>query len=276
MNYSSISFNGNKILKELDLDVQVRLPFLGSYTVNKLRAYAQEDVRKWMQQNFTTPGAPVSWTLGGVQTRPKYQKAQMWYEVFLADDATKGNAAADYLSPQIPGNPSQVYFTRFQRRAQRLPGNHPYFFPLTDSEGTALNANGRMRASQYTQVLYGLGGVVIEDMRRGKRNENRYKTLGKYVYVPVVGSDIAERNKYRRFGRGKIPPPGIYKVQNKGYLEKHGMRHGTADLRVFGIARNIPTVAQKFNFQNVVQESVNRNFAAAFDAAVQYERSTRK
>ena len=61
---ASVSFNGNKITKELDLIVQVQLPFIASLTLNgrrgrdiSLASELQEDLRDHMARTFTNYGS---------------------------------------------------------------------------------------------------------------------------------------------------------------------------------------------------------------------------
>lgn len=250
---ASISFNGNQLLRELDLVTQVQLPFLGMVTLNRLATVVRKDIRSDMEAKFERV---VPFTLNSVQQNHPAKKDQLWTEVFLLEKADKGNAAASYLLPQIKGG--FVYKTRFQRRLEsQLKGyNGRYMLPLDDSDAARLTSKGRVAPSQYVEALYGVRATG--DIQPDVRNAKKWKMEGKYVYIPYVGSDPEKQKPYRAMGRGRIPTPGIYRV----YARKE-------PIALFYQLKDIPTVAAKFDFVGTAQSSVQANFASIFNQVQQ-------
>lgn len=246
---ASIEFNGQQLIRELDLATRVQLPFLAAVTVNRLASQVRKDLQAEMLDSFATV-APFTYR------SPKQfhfaNKDQPWTEVYLQDEAAKGNAPARYLLPQIKGG--LVYRTRFQQRlASELGGyNGRYMLPLQDSPGTKRNARGRMQASQYTEALYGI--KAMESLRASMR-PGRYRTEGSYVYVPYVGANKELAKQMRALGKGKIPRPGIYRMM------------GDDPVQVFKQLERVPTVQKRFDFAYASQLSVDRNVGKIFDQA---------
>jgi hypothetical protein len=250
---ASIRFNGVEIQKQLDVFAKTQVPFVAAVTVNRLAAQAKKDIRADMQRTFNTV---ATYTLNSVQSSHFATKREPWTEIYLLDFAGKGNAAANYLLPQIIGG--SVYPTRFQRRIGRdLTGyNGAYMLPLHDSAGTKVGRNGRMRPSQYVEALYGLR--AMESFRASVR-PGRYRTEGSYTYMPYLkgtsrGLDTRGGSRRRK---SEIPKPGIYR------------RVGGTSVRVFAQLRSIPTVPPKFSLIDAANSSVAANAERIFGLALE-------
>ena len=250
----SISFNGNKIQQELDIIAKTQIRFIAALTVNRLRQQAQADVRQNMQDKFANPS---KYTLRSVIYNHFATKEEPWTELELNDYSGSGNAAGRYLLPQIRGG--EVFRTRFQNRIRKdLTGfNGAYMLPLHESKATKRNAVGRMRPSQYVEVLYGL--KAMEAFRASAR-PGRYRTEGSYVYMPFLGA-TAGGSRRSSTGSGKaskgIPKPGIYRVVG-------GKTTRDPDTKVFAQLKQVPTVAPKFSFIESVNSSISKNTERIF------------
>ena len=234
---ASVEFNGTQLVRDLDVFAKVQLPFAAAVTVNRLATQVRQDLRHEMLDSFTYVSA---FTSNSPMQRHFATKADPWTEVFLRDEATKGQSPAQYLLPQIKGG--MVLQTRFQNRLKsELDGyNGRYMLPDVKSPGAKLNALGRIQASQYVEALYGIKAMesVRASMKPGK-----YRTEGSYVYVPLV-MDIedetrrkATAQRLRALGKGRIPKPGIYRMM------------GDTPVQVFKQLDRVPTVEKRFDFE---------------------------
>lgn len=249
---ASVEFNGTQLVRDLDVFAKVQLPFAAAVTVNRLATQVRKDLTHEMVDSFTYVSAFTS-------TSPKQRhlatKVDTWTEVYLRDEAMKGQSPAKYLLPQIKGG--MVLETRFQNRLKsELNGyNGRYVIPMLKplSPGAKLNNLGRIKASQYVEALYGIKAMesVRASMRPGK-----YRTEGSYVYVPYVGNRPALARQMRAFGRGRIPNPGIYRMM------------GTTPVQVFKQLEHVPTVQKRFDFEYAAQLSVDKNVGKIFDEAL--------
>lgn len=244
---ASVEFNGQELIRELDLATRVQLPFLAAVTVNRLASQVRKDLQREILDSFTYVS---SFTYTSPKQRHFASKAEPWTEVYLRDEAVKGQAPAKYLLPQITGG--MVYRTRFQNRLEReLQGyNGRYMLPLANSPAAELNQLGRIRAQQYVSALYGV--KAMETVRASNRQS--YRTLGSYMYVPL-GPDKEKAKVIRGLNKGRLPGPGIYKVENNSMTQ------------VFKQLSRIPTVEKRFDFAYASQLSVERNFQQIFDRA---------
>lgn len=239
---ASISFNGNQVLRELDLVTKAQLPFIASLTINKLAPIARRDVQKEMLADLTYVSA---FTINSPMYGPPSTKNQLWTNIYLRDEASNGQAPADYLLPQIVGG--KVLRTRFQKRFTSS-GSGPYLLPLHDSPGAKLNETGRIRASQYVEALYGAG--MMETLRANRQGA-KYKTLGSYVYI---GPSLGQRRKNQK-RNPDIKGYGIYRVMGGNLVQ------------VFRQLDRVPTVKPNFQFRQAVALSVKNNFESVFQAA---------
>jgi hypothetical protein len=261
MAQQTITFNANALVKNLDLFAEVQLPYIASVALNRSLTPVVQGLRGEMQDRFHDP---VPFTLNSIRTKAS-NKQNLTAEVYISYDGQKGNAPEDYLKPQIQGG--QVFETRFQRRLVRngfmQVGN--YMQPLNNSPAANLGPNGRIRASQYVQALYGIQAMSDVIARTqfmgiyGTKGKPRYRTAGTYMLVPtgVEKSWHAHAgNKFNRPADGVyFHPrlPGIYKaVKGGGYI------------RVFATLPTVPTVAAKFQFPQLTKDYAQQEFPAAF------------
>lgn len=233
-------FEGTKLVRNLDVFSKVQLPFMSSLAINRTATHVRDSLRGSMRGTFTylTPFTQNSLFIR-VSTKQK-----LYADVGIKEFGSKGNAAADYLRPQIFGG--QVYRTRFQRRLERQVGlGSGYMLPIHSSEAAQLGPSGRITAGQYTAALYGIR--AMEDIRgSGRYGKFDYKTLGSYTYI---------RPGQIVFGRQSNRPlaPGIYRVQ------------GSDLVMLFKQLRRTPRVQSKWDFYGIAQKSAERKLPKAFD-----------
>lgn len=239
MSRGAIEFNGNALVRNLDVFGKVQLPFMASLTLNRTATGVRDSLKDSMRSTFTYL-AP--YTQNSLSIRVS-TKQKLYTDVFVKEFGIKGNAAADYLKPQVYGG--QVYRTRFQKRMERNMGMKGYMLPIHASDGAQLNASGRIQAGQYTAALYGI--KAMEDVRgSGSYGKFDYKTLGSYVYI---------RPGQIAFGRQSNSPlkPGIYRVQ------------GSDLSMLFKELRRPPRVPAKWPFFDIARSSAQQQIQPAFD-----------
>tara|TARA_R100000234_G_scaffold114555_1_gene89814 strand:- start:30 stop:902 length:873 start_codon:yes stop_codon:yes gene_type:complete len=281
---ASVSFNGNKITKELDLIVQVQLPFIASLTLNGRRGRdislafeLQEDLRDHMARTFTNYGRETKKFIVKRSTKKDLTTIVKHKDRF---DSKPGNPPSKYLLPQIQGG--QVYRTRFQRRLVAkgyMPEGH-YMMPIVNGKP----GWGIMSKGMYTKALWGIS--AMEELRgkisrKGvdiykKNAAPEYKTQGTFIHVPRNLAEMAKQEPKgtkggmrsyaglvrqlnygsTKKGAGKLPPGGIYKVQGKSLK------------MVFAELDYIPSVSAQYKFKETSEQSVNRNFKRIFDMKV--------
>lgn len=233
----AIEVDANRLVRRMDVFTKVQMPFMTSLALNRTATDVRTALRESMRSTFTylTP-----YTQQSVFIRVS-SKQKLYTDIGIKEFGVKGNAAADYLKPQVYGG--QVYRTRFQRRLQRNMGMSGYMLPLHDSDAAQTGSTGRIIAGQYTAALYGI--KAMEDVRgSGSYGKFDYKTLGSYVYVRP-GAKVF--NKDRRLA------PGIYRVQ------------GTNLSMVFKELRRTPNVAPKWKFFDIAESNARSALSKRFD-----------
>lgn len=239
MAQGSIQINADALVKRMDVFAKVQMPFMASKALNLTAVAVRDDLRQSMRDTFTylTP-----YTQNSVFIRVS-SKQKLYTDIGIKEFGVKGNAAADYLKPQVYGG--QVYLTRFQKRLKRNLGMQGYMLPIHSADGAQLNPSGRIAAAQYTAALYGIR--AMEDVRgSGNYGKYDYKTLGSYVYV---------RPGQTVFGRQSNRPlkPGIYRVQ------------GNDLSMLFKELRRPPRVTGKWKFFDIANSSAQRAMPEKFD-----------
>lgn len=245
----SITFDVDSLVRDLNVITQVQLPFLAALTVNRLANATKAGLRREMLDSFERVSP---FTLRSLEQVHLATKAEPWTIIQHWPYGAKGNAPASYLRPQIVGG--MVFKTRFQNRlGAELDGyNGSYMQPIENSPAAKRNAQGRVKASQYVEALYGI--KAMESLRQSTRN-GKYKTEGNYVYVPYVGSQPALAKQMRAIGRGRLPLPGIYRKMGSGYS------------MLFKQLERVPTVSKHYDFAYAAQDIVNKNVQSIFDKA---------
>ena len=274
---ASISFNGEKIIQEIDILQQRQIPFIAALTLSgkhkddvSLATQVKKDLVVEMKESFRQV-APQTQRL--FHTRAT--KTSLKTVVSHKDEAAKGQAPADYLKPQIVGG--RVLETEFQKRLKRKGyiKNSGYYFPLHNAPGAKVR--GRLAPSVYNKALWGIS--AMEDLRgkisrKGvniydKKKTSSYKTKGSFIHVPenVAKDNLGGKGQeqYAQMIRGyaykkgqpwhSIPGPGIYKVNPKG----KGLT------QIFKQFDSVPTInGQTYLFKETATTSVNNNVERIF------------
>ena len=265
---TAITFNSTKFEKKLDVFAKKQLPFVAARTLEKLAIEARRHAIKNMYARFTyvsdrTAKSIVSNPAIGRGSSIFKLKRNQEIELYHRDDASKGNAPADYLRPIAGGNSGVVFRTRFQRRLQAkgvIVGGQ-YMMPVHKSPAAELGPTGRIKAAQYTKALWGI--KAMEEIRASSNYGKRgYKSFGTYKAVPTDVSSRSRKEAQRiralNKGSGKawknsLPAAGIYKVTSKGLVQ------------VFKTLDRMPRVPYKYKFRQIVFNAVNKNAERIFD-----------
>jgi len=278
---ASISFNGEKIIQEIDILQQRQIPWITALTLSgkhkddvSLATQVKKDLLDEMKVSFRQV-SPETQKLFHTKATKKSLKTVVSHK----EDAAKGNSPADYLLPQIIGGP--VLQTRFQKRLKEKGylKSSGYMFPLHDAPGAKVR--GRLAPSVYNKALWGIS--AMEDLRgkisrKGvniydKKKTSSYKTKGSFIHVPanVARDNLGgeSQDKYAQMIRGfaykkgqpwkSIPGPGIYKVNPKG----KGLT------QIFKEFDRVPTIpGPTYLFKETATISVQKNAQRIFDLKV--------
>ena len=245
-----IQFDVKELLDEIDELEKVLIPQAAYQALNRAVFITSREILPDSAKSIFTRTVPFT-LRSFLYDRPVGKYDTIESRVYIRDDASKGNAPADYLKPQITGGP--VYRTRFQRRLEMkgIIGSFSGKYMVPNIVG-----RGRLPKGEYTRALWGLR--AMEDIRvQGPMNKKRgYKTSGDYVWVPRNLTEIpgAEGHAQRIRGLnkgdpGKIPPAGIYKVMASRLRQ------------VFVDVPEVPTVPWKFDFHAIAEDSVHDIFS---------------
>jgi hypothetical protein len=239
-----VEFDIDPMVKRLDAIRAVQVPFATSLAINNAAKRAQADLKFEMRRVFDRP---VPFTQNSIYI--KYSKKDDLYaRIGLKEFDGKGNAAADYLLPQIQGGPA--YATRFQKslRQKGILAPNEYARP-TQSDYLRFNQYGNVTPGQYTQILYGL---------RAFRDSSAfaYRKNAKKKRAPVIS---AIRTSEAGIYRSRSLFPGIY-------LEsKRARENQESALFWFGKTPNLPA---KYNFRKIGSESITKNWEKEFGSAL--------
>ena len=252
---AEIKFDPKKLINEITELEKVILPNVLYQSLNRaVFRTSREELRDAAANTFINK---VPFTLKSfLYDKPRQQGNFLESRIYIRDNAPKGNAPADYLSPLIAGG--SVYRTRFQRRLEAKgnlsPWRDQYMMPALGETGRS-----RLPKGEYTRALWGIS--AMNEIRGGfDYDKKQFKTAGSYVWVPPnlaheVGAE-AHAWKVRRLNKngvgksspGQIPKAGIYKVLKSGLRQR------------FISLPDVPSVRKKFDFENIARNSVEKIF----------------
>ena len=252
---SSITFNPEELIGKINELEKVILPNILYKSLNRaVFRTSREDLRDAAASTFTNK---VPFTLKSfLYDKPQQTANFLESRIYIRDDAPKGNAPANYLSPQITGG--SVYRTRFQRRLEAKgnlsPWRDQYMMPALGETGRS-----KLPKGEYTRALWGIS--AMNEIRGGfDYDKKQFKTAGSYVWVPpnLAHETGAEAHawKVRRLNKngvgksspGDIPKAGIYKVLKSGLRQR------------FISLPDVPSVRKKFDFENIARNAIERTF----------------
>ena len=258
---AKIEFDPKQLINEITELEKVILPNILYKSLNRaVFRTSREELRDATAKTFANP---VPFTLKSfLYDKPQQTGNFLESRIYIRDDAPKGNAPADYLSPQIAGG--SVWRTRFQRRLKArgfLGGSQgEYMIPghLAVNSGNQIYKSAgkkKFTPGEYTKALWGIS--AFEDLRlSGKYGRKNYRTAGSYVFVPKDLDSMADwsdelaarASMIRSLNDGMLPPPGIYQVMKSSLRQK------------FLMTDKVPNVRKKFDFESIARNSVEKIF----------------
>lgn len=261
-----IVFRPEELIQGLSEIKKVQIPKASVFALNQAVFNTTQVLQREAQYTFSNP---VPFTVKSFL----YKKAtlqSMQAEIFIRDEAPKGNAPAKYLAPQLIGSQSRggrYYPTRFQGALLNTVVENALGQPVQvgqrgrvmlanlKSPKTRLNRYGNMSPGQYTQILSALRGNVSSADIYGQAGSGEApvntQRLSKYIYLDE--ESIAEPYFRRRFTNS--PKPGVYFVNR--------LKSGTRYYRVMTQTR-LPTYQGKFQFELLATSSVTASFNRIF------------
>ena len=298
---ASVSFNGNKITKELDLIVQVQLPFIASLTLNgrnknskslvgrtSTRGYnqanstLQTDLRTTLETKFDAPVELTKQFFVKPSTTKNLVTTIKHFDTFQkkAGANARGNTPSKYLRPQVVGG--EIYQTLFQQRLVNkgfMPKGN-YMMPIKN--GKAAYGRNKLSQGEYTKVLWGIS--AMEELRNtlNKRGKNvytmkknqpkEYRTQGSYVHIPIIKNINTDENSKKRFAddiRKLVNKPTGKRINSwLTSLPKAGIYKvkGKKLELVFKQLDFIPSVSKIYDMKKTADSSIKRHFVSVFDA----------
>jgi len=194
-----------EVIKGLTNLQKGQVPFAASWALNQTGFQLKQDEGKYMEDVFRDP---TPFTMKSV-LYTKSTKKDLKIKLFHRDEASKGNAPALYLAPQVTGG--EVFVTRFTRRLQAKypqhvpPGSYvPHWLPGPGAPG------GR---GAIQKVLAGLGDIpnvfasAPKAFARGARQRQRQQ--GKYFFRGTGPKNPTKATRKRSSSSG-YKGPGIY------------------------------------------------------------------
>ena len=220
MAYQNIEWDVEALIGKVNVIEKVQLPYASAQALKRYAfLFSKEQVKRDMQDVFI---APVPLTLRSVNYKTEGMEAT--FTVLPRID--KGNAPGKYLYPvsaeDIQGR-KDIYDTRFTNglRKKGIVGDNYWPVPYLNGRGVK-RSNGRMRPSQYQEVLAGL--------------ERKDPGRGGYRYISIPDN----RSKTNR---ANPLPDGIYRIKGRNDIQM-----------LFTYARRQPTVPTIFDLRQFAQD----------------------
>ena len=258
MAIAKIEFDPKKLINEITELEKVILPNILYKSLNRaVFRTSREELKSAAKSTFIHR---VPFTLNSfLYDKPKQTGNFLESRIFIRDDAPKGNAPANYLSPNMPGGSGTAYRTRFQRRLEAKgvlgAGKDEYMMPALRS----VNKRSHLRKGEYTKALWGIS--AMNEIRGGfDYDKKQFKSAGSYIWIPNdyanYPDEFAEprRSSIRAMwkkttGHFGLPKSGIYKV-TRGRLEQR-----------FISLPDVPSgYAPKFDFEDIAKNAIERTF----------------
>lgn len=160
------------------------------------------------------------------------------------DLAAKGTAAGEYLKPQIFGGGRPL--KRFEQLLAPWSGGQ-YVVP---GPGAQLDSYGNISRGQIVQILSRLRSMSDTSQNVASKTLNRLKKQKKNARGSLTEYFIA-RDK----GNGR--PRGIFKLVGRGHV-----------VPVLWFTQGKPTYGVRLKFDEIVQETANREIPLALNSAI--------
>lgn len=207
----------------------------------------QKDLQDEMKKVFNNP---TPFTLNSLYIIPA-TKQKFKATVKIKDDGDKGgNAAADYLSPQIEGGKRKE--KRSESRLRTIPGLgfSGFFIP---GQGVKLNKYGNIPGPKMVQILSSLKAFkdLGYDANKTKSSIIKNPNQNKYFVITPYNKSHLKPGVYYRYGKG-----------------------GTRIKPILVFTKNAPRYIKRFKFETIALKSFNKNFSKNIYESVKYAYST--
>lgn len=239
----TIEANISKEIQKLNRFQRLAIPEAQKKTFYKFGfVHKNRNMPEYMRKVFKNP---VPFTLKSVLYKV-YDENSMAF--FIRKNVPKANDPAKYLYPVSKEAVSKTaYETKFSYWLRNYSGldalKNRYPIPVLTSPAVK-KRNGRMAASQYTQVKAGLEKFAKGG---GKVKGNAYR----YYALPSKSGKKTSRIGTSRIGNASTS--GIFRVKGKGNPEL-----------LFTLARIRPSVPTRFDFRLATQQKVNSQISSIF------------
>lgn len=243
----TVEFDVNPLIKRLDGIKAVQVPFAASLALNRIAKGARKAQQDEMRNKFDRP---VPYTINSIYIKSS-TKSNLNAELGIKEFAGKGNAARDYLFPQIAGG--NAYVTRFQKslRAKGILAPNEYAVP-TQSDYLRRNQFGNVTPGEYTKVLFDLQAFRDSSAFAYRKNSKLKRAKPQRFFARTT----AEYNK-----NGGNLYPGIYFTNKVAGARKNN------ESAAFWIQRT-PRFNGKYNFTGIGSQYAINNWNKEFGQAL--------
>lgn len=237
----TVSSDLDKLIAKIDNVRRDQLPFAIAKAVTMTAQIAKKRLEDDMPRAFDRP---TPYTKGSLYLRSA-TKANPSAMVWLKDDAGKGTPAAKYLLPQIAGGSRPL--KRMERALQITNKVSTRMYAMPGS-AAQLDAYGNMNRGQVVKILSALGAGEVKAGYLANRTKASKKRKGKKAPEYFIGTP----------GGGRLPL-GVY--------QRYTFSFGSAIKPVVIFTQNAPVYRQRYRFQEIASEVVQREFPGQFYAA---------
>ncbi|MTI13349.1 hypothetical protein [Sansalvadorimonas verongulae] len=153
-------------VKHLEEFQKKHIPFALAVSLTKIGAIVRDDTRNEMQRVFNNP---TRYTLNSLLLRPAQKKdINPTAVVMFKDMASRGNAPAKYLGPEVHGGPRSVKGAASLLRGKGLLSSDEFLVP---SRSAKLNQHGNITRAQTMKMV---AGVKTEQKVDSKSRKAQY------------------------------------------------------------------------------------------------------
>lgn len=235
--FFKIELKGFTEARELIREIEDQAPYILARTLSKTASSVKAEEVAEMKKVFDRP---TPYTLGGVYAKTATKQDQV-ARVWLKDklQAGKGNAAEDYLRPQIFGGERKL--KRFEKALNRV-GVLPYGYHAIPGDYAERDQYGNMKAGQIVKILSYFQAFGEQGYKANMTQEKIERMRTGYVVV--------------RPGTKRIP--GIYELF---------AARGSIYLRPVMVFLKKVKYKRRYLFYDVGEKQANKVWRGFFDEA---------